>query len=150
MNDKSHRLYPQRPFVAVATVVFKGSSVLMVARGSEPRLGEWGLPGGCQEINETIYEAASREVLEETGVEADVMGLVDVVDSIHSDADGRTRLHYTIVELWAEWRQGKPSAGSDAGDAAWFTLDEAVGAVRWQKTAEIIRRAAALRREWKP
>ena len=119
----------------------------MVARGSEPRPGEWGLPGGCQEVNETIYQAASREVVEETGVEAEVMGLIDVVDLIHSDAEGRTRLHYTIIELWAEWRQGEPIAGSDAAHAAWFNLEEAVSAVRWQKTAEIIRRAAALRRK---
>jgi ADP-ribose pyrophosphatase YjhB (NUDIX family) len=147
MAPKDDRLYPQRPFVAVAAVVWKGDDqVLLVSRGTEPRLGEWGLPGGAQELNETAIEAVKREVLEETAVEIDVLGVVDVVDSIHADDDGRVRLHYTIVEFCAEWRSGEVRAGEDAARAQWFTLEEALQAVRWPKTAEIIRKAADLRK----
>jgi 8-oxo-dGTP diphosphatase len=145
MTDKTDRLYPQRPIVAVAAVVWKGDSVLLVARGTEPRLGEWGLPGGAQELNETAVEGVRREVREETAVDIDVLGVVDVVDSIHPDPDGRVRLHYTIVEFCAEWLSGEPIAGEDAARAGWFPKNEALRMVRWPKTAEIIRRADDLR-----
>ncbi len=145
MSDKSERLYPNRPFVAVAAVVWKGDDVLLVSRGTEPRLGEWGLPGGAQELEETAMEGVRREVREETSVEIDITGVIDVVDSIHRDDDGRVRLHYTIVEFSAEWRSGEPIAGEDAAKAAWFSMQDALTAVRWSKTADIIRKSAATR-----
>lgn len=147
MNSKGDRLYPQRPFVAVAAVVWKGEDeILLVSRGTEPRLGEWGLPGGAQELNETAIDGVKREVREETEVEIDILGVVDVVDSIHADEDGRIRLHYTIIEFCAEWRSGEVKAGEDAAKAQWFKVEDALQAVRWPKTAEIIRRAADLRK----
>lgn len=145
MADKSERLYPTRPFVAVAAVVWKGNDILLVSRGTEPRLGEWGLPGGAQELNETAMEGARREVREETSVEIDITGIIDVVDSIHREDDGRVRLHYTIIEFSAEWRAGEPVAGEDAAKAAWFSIEDALNAVRWPKTADILRKSATMR-----
>ena len=147
MNSKDDRLYPQRPFVAVAAVVWKGEDeILLVSRGTEPRVGEWGLPGGAQELNETAIDGVKREVREETAVEIDILGVVDVVDSIHADEDGRIRLHYTIIEFCAEWRSGEVKAGEDAAKAQWFKVEDALQSVRWPKTVEIIRRAADLRK----
>ena len=145
MADKSERLYPNRPFVALAAVVWKGDEVLLVSRGREPRLGEWSLPGGAQELDETAMEGVRREVREETSIEIDITGVIDVVDSIHRDDDGRVRLHYTIVEFSAEWRSGEPIAGEDAAKAAWFSMKDALAAVRWPKTADIIKKSAAMR-----
>jgi 8-oxo-dGTP diphosphatase len=145
MNTKN-RTYPERPIVAVAAVVFKGGDVLLVSRGQEPRMGEWGLPGGAQELDETVFEGARREVMEETGVDIEVIGLVDIVDSIRRDADGRPEYHYTIIETMAEWISGEPTAADDAAAAGWFSMEEALKAVRWSKTVEIIEKAALLRR----
>ena len=109
------RLYPDRPIVGIGIVVFKGPEVLLIQRGKPPRLGQWSLPGGVQELVETVHEAARREVAEETGVDIDIVGLIDTVDSIQRDESGRVRYHYTLIDVAAVWRDGEPRAGSDAG-----------------------------------
>ena len=58
------RLYPERPVVGVGVVVLRGDQVLLVRRAKQPRQGEWSLPGGAQEIGETVFAAGRREVLE--------------------------------------------------------------------------------------
>jgi 8-oxo-dGTP diphosphatase len=81
------REYPDRPIAGVGVVVLRDDQVLMIRRGREPRMGQWSIPGGKQELGETWQETAVREVREETGVEIDVIGIVDVVDAIIRDGD---------------------------------------------------------------
>lgn len=81
------REYPARPIAGVGVVVLRDEHVLMIRRGREPRIGQWSIPGGKQELGETWQETAVREVREETGVEIDVIGIVDVVDAIVRDGD---------------------------------------------------------------
>ena len=66
------------PKVTAVTVVERGGRVLMVKRGLEPGIGLWSLPGGYVDRGEPVEAAAAREVLEETGLEVDVTGLVGV------------------------------------------------------------------------
>lgn len=146
-SDRGERLYPARPFVGVGAVVFKGARVLLVRRGRPPRKGLWSLPGGMQEVGETVFAAARREVLEETGLAVEVMELVDVVDSITRDAEDRARYHYTLVDVRAEWRAGEAVAGDDAEAVAWASLDDLAGYDLWAETERVIRLAAAQRRE---
>ena len=142
--DTKDRTYPERPIAAVAAVVFKGNDVLLVSRGREPRLGEWGLPGGAQELNETVFEGARREVMEETGVEIEIIGLIDVIDTIRRDADGRVELHYTLVDYAALWRSGEARAGDDAMDVKWMPVAEVPSLGLWSETVRVIRRAAEM------
>ena len=81
------REYPDRPIAGVGVVVLREDRVLMIRRGREPRMGQWSIPGGKQEVGETWRETAIREVREETGVEIEVIGIVDVVDAIVRDGD---------------------------------------------------------------
>jgi ADP-ribose pyrophosphatase YjhB (NUDIX family) len=106
------RLYPKRPVVGVGVVVCRDDTVLLVRRANAPGKGNWSLPGGAQELGETVFEAARREVLEETSVTVDVLGLVDVVDSIRPDSAGRIQYHYTLIDVVAEWRSGARSRRS--------------------------------------
>ena len=108
------RQYPKRPVVGVGVVVCRDDTVLLVRRANAPGKGNWSLPGGAQELGETVFEAARREVLEETSVIVDVLGLVDVVDSIRSDSAGRIEYHYTLVDVVAEWRSGEATPLDDA------------------------------------
>lgn len=139
------RAYPSRPIVGVGIVVWRGDEVLLVRRGNEPYRGQWSLPGGAQELGETVADAAVREVLEETGVSIEVDGLVDVIDSVHADATGRVQYHYTLVELTATWLAGEPEAADDTLEAAFFPLDGIEGQVEWDQTLRIIRLALGLR-----
>lgn len=139
------REYPERPFVGVGAVIFKDDQVLLIQRGKPPRIGQWSLPGGVQEIGETVREAAAREVRGEAAIEADIRGLIDVIDSIQHDEQGRVRLHYTLVDVWGEWLSGEPVAGDDAMGAAWTPLAEIERLKLWSETVRVIREAAKLR-----
>lgn len=144
MND---RLYPTRPFVGVGMVVFRGEEVLLVQRGKEPRRAGWSIPGGAQEIGETVVEAGLRELKEETGLEAEILGLVDVVDAIsHDEDDGRVRTHYTLVDLAAEWISGDAVADDDVAAVRWARLDSLETIEMWPETLRVIRAAVRLRR----
>lgn len=138
------RLYPDRPIVGVGIVIWRGAEVALIRRGKPPRMGSWSLPGGAQELGETVFEAARREALEETGLEVEVAGLVDVVDSIHTDGDGRVRQHYTLVDVAARWRAGEARAGDDALAVAWFRLAELPALGLWSETDRVIRAAARM------
>jgi len=141
------RRYPERPFVGVGVVVWRDQSVLLIERGRPPRQGQWSLPGGVQQLGETVFEAARREVREETGLEIEVVDIVAVVDSIQRDDQGGVRYHYTLVDVLAEWRGGEPRAQDDAADAAWAALDELERFDLWDETVRVIGLAAERRRQ---
>jgi ADP-ribose pyrophosphatase YjhB (NUDIX family) len=139
------REYPDRPFVGVGVVVWRGDEVLLIERGKGPRSGAWSLPGGAQELGETVQEAAHREIKEETDIEIDVTGLLDVVDLVRKDGDGRVQLHYTLVDFSAEWRSGEAKAGSDAAAVRWVPLADLDQYELWDETQRVIRLSAARR-----
>lgn len=133
------REYPDRPFVGVGAVVLNGDRVLLARRGNPPKAGDWSLPGGAQMVGETVFEAACREVREETGLDIEVLGVVDVVDSIHRDPDGRIRYHYTLVDVVAQSDGDAATAGDDAAAVGWFSLGDLAGLKLWSETERIIR-----------
>ena len=132
------RRYPARPIVGVGTVVMDSDMVLMIKRGKPPRQGSWSLPGGAQELGETISEAARREVREETGLKIEIFGLIDVVDSVRSDADDKIEYHYTLIDLAGYSVGGTLMAGGDAQDCRWFTRTEINAMDIWSETKRII------------
>lgn len=134
---------PTHPRVGVGCLVWKDGQVLLIRRGKPPGHGEWSLPGGSQELGETLFEAAVREVREETGVVADPQSILTAVDNIVRDAEGRLRFHYTIVDVTAEWLSGDPVPGDDALDARWATLAQCEELVAWEPLKQVLRAAFA-------
>ena len=130
-----------RPVPAVGVVCLRGDSVLLIRRGTPPRQGEWSLPGGRIEPGERAVDAALRELREETGVKAEITGLIDVVDGLFPEA-GR---HYVLIDYAARWLSGEPVAGDDAAEARFVGLDEIETLIDWSETRRIIRMAAAAR-----
>lgn len=144
---------PAHPRIGVGVVVFKataeGVQVLLVKRRRPPREGEWSLPGGKQELGESIRETARREVREETGVEIDLLGLVDVVDSITPDPetpDGPPAFHYTLVDFAARWTAGEPTAGDDAAETVWADAEALEPYDLWDETCRIVGEARRIYR----
>jgi 8-oxo-dGTP diphosphatase len=129
------------PVPCVGVVCLRGDEVLLIRRGRPPRLGEWSLPGGRIEPGERAVDAALRELGEETAVEAEITGLLDVVDGIFPEA-GR---HYVLIDYAARWRSGEPVAGDDALEARFVALDEALALVGWDETRRVIRLAVEAR-----
>lgn len=118
------RAYPSRPVVGVGAVVWKDDRVLLARRGHPPRQGSWTLPGGAQDVGETVAETAAREIREETGLDIDIVDVVAVVDLIERDEDGRVAYHYTVIDVLAEWRAGEAVAADDAEAVAWVHPDD--------------------------
>ena len=145
MTDISEsREYPVRPYVGVGVVVLGPKGVVMIQRGKPPRVGSWSLPGGAQHLGEAVDEAARREALEETGLEVEVLGLVDVVDSIRHDAERRVQYHYTLVDVVARPVGGSLAAGSDAADAKWVALADLPALKLWSETLRVIELGAEM------
>lgn len=145
MNSTS-RSYPERPFVGIGALVFRGEEVLLIKRGKPPGEGQWSIPGGIQHLGETVREAARREVREETGLEIEVIDVIAVVDSIRRDAKGQVEYHYTLIDVLAEWRNGEAAAGDDAAAIAWVPLDRLEDFKLWHETVRVIQLAAMRRK----
>jgi 8-oxo-dGTP diphosphatase len=141
---KGPREYPDRPWVGIGIVVWRGDEILLVRRAKPPRLGEWSIPGGAQSLGETVFEAAIREVLEETGVSIRPTGIITVVDSVIRDVEQRPQFHYTLVEVSAEWIAGEAAAASDVDDVRWATPAVAAELVKWDETLRVIAEAQSL------
>lgn len=137
------REYPQAPLVGIGVVVLRRDEVLLIRRARPPRQGEWSLPGGLQQLGETVFDAAVREVREETAVLVRPLGLVDVVDLIERDdrPAGRVRWHYTLIDVAAAWTAGEPRAADDAADAAWVPVAAVAATVGWGETVRIVEQA---------
>jgi 8-oxo-dGTP diphosphatase len=129
------------PVPCVGVVCLRGDEVLLIRRGRPPRRGEWSLPGGRIEPGERAIEAALRELREETGVEAEITALIDVVDGLFPEA-GR---HYVLIDYTARWLSGEPVAGDDALEARFVPLDQVEALVDWTETRRVIALAAQAR-----
>lgn len=105
----------------VGAVVRDGSGrLLLVRRANPPAQGRWSIPGGRVESDESHEDAVIRELTEETGLKGRV---VREVGSILRDAPSGGV--YVIRDFLVEVDEGSvPSAGDDAADARWFTVDE--------------------------
>lgn len=135
------REYPSAPIPSVGVMVFKDREVLLVLRGQEPSKGRWSIPGGVVELGETIREAARREVLEECGVEIEVGDVVDVLDAVLRDEEGRVQYHYVLIDLMANYVRGDLSAGSDIVDVHWVKEEEVASFDMTARTPLVIRKA---------
>jgi len=108
----------ERVDAAYALVTDPTAQRVLLAR--DRRSGQWGLPGGRREHNETLPEAAARETLAKAGVVVDVGPLIHVGERI---AD----VHDLFVVFRATYLHGEPAAGGDEdiAEAAWVTLPAA-------------------------
>lgn len=141
MNPHQER----RPIAAVGVVCLRGDDVLLVQRDAPPMAGRWSIPGGRIEWGESAKAAALRELKEETGCEATLIGLVDVVDALFSSrGSDEVWGHYLLIDYAARWVAGEPHAGSDARAARFFAPAELAALDLWPETLRIIYEARAL------
>ena len=132
------REYPARPIVGIGVCLLRPGGVLLVRRGKAPNLGAWSLPGGAQELGETAEAAARRELLEETGLAVGALHLAANVDSIHHDAEGRVRYHYTIIDFAGLWQGEAARAGDDVSEVAWAGFDALERFALWDEAVRVI------------
>ncbi|RLE51790.1 MAG: hypothetical protein DRJ33_05160 [Candidatus Methanomethylicota archaeon] len=124
MTTEEQRRYPQAPLVGVGVVIVKGNEILLVKRRKEPGKGLWSIPGGLVLLGERLEEAAKREVKEETGLNVKIIKLIDVVDVVYRDKDGKVEYHYVIVDYLGKPVGGQITPGSDVEEVRWFKLED--------------------------
>jgi ADP-ribose pyrophosphatase YjhB (NUDIX family) len=117
----SDRFYPSRPVLTASVAVIREGRILLATRGKPPGEGLFSLPGGRVELGETLAEAALRELREEVGVEAKLIGLIAPVEFIERDEKGHIRHHVVIAAHAACWVSGEPQTGPEAKEIRWVT-----------------------------
>jgi 8-oxo-dGTP diphosphatase len=115
-----------RPALSVDCVVFgldqEGLQVLLVKRALDPFRGRWALPGGFVHVDESVDEAARRELSEETGLDRIFLEQLYTFGDVDRDPRERvvTVAYYALVNL----RDHRLHAATDAESAAWFDVGD--------------------------
>jgi 8-oxo-dGTP diphosphatase len=123
------RLYPDQPVVGIGVVIVKDGKIVLIKRGNEPGKGKWSIPGGIVELGEHIQQTVIREAKEETCLDVTDPRIVDVVDTVEVDADGKIKYHYVIVDFVVKVIGGEIAAASDAEELRWVPFSEVAGYV---------------------
>ena len=114
--------YP-RPALTVDVVIFgiqdECLQVLLIKRGEPPFKGSWALPGGFVNMDESLEEAAVRELAEETGVQSAYLEQLYTYGNPGRDPRGRT-ITVAYFALIPSDHTFQTQAGSDAEGAGWF------------------------------
>lgn len=119
----------KRPSVSVDMLIFAIQhelkepklELLLVKRGNHPFKGHWAIPGGFVEIDESLADAAARELKEETGLEDIYMEQLYTFGAVKRDP--RMRVISTTYMALLPKEQLNPVAGDDAADLAWFEIE---------------------------
>jgi 8-oxo-dGTP diphosphatase len=100
----------------------KELKVMLIRRALAPFAGKWALPGGFVRLDETLDEAARRELEEETGLCNVFLEQLYTFGAVHRDPRERVVAvaHYALVNL----REHDVHAATDASDAAWFGVHD--------------------------
>ncbi len=127
------------PIACVGIICFRQEEVLLIKRGTAPRKGEWSIPGGRIEADETEPVAALRELFEETRIRATLGPKIAVIDAVF---EGKA---YTLHDYVAAYRSGTPKAGDDAAHAEFVSPERLTKIFNrgdmWPKTYAVIKQA---------
>jgi 8-oxo-dGTP diphosphatase len=132
------RAYPIAPICAVGAIILKQDAVLLVQRGNAPGCGKWSIPGGAVHLGESLEDAVTREVREETQLRIRPIQIGKVVDRIYRDGSGRIQYHFVIVDYFCEVLEGEPHPSSDATAVGYFKMEELTNLDLTEGTAEVI------------
>jgi len=135
------RLYPSLPLVGVGALIVQDSKVVLIRRAKPPSAGEWSIPGGLVHVGETLIQAITREALEETGLEVEAVFLVELLERIFPDDQGRIRHHYVLADFLCRVTGGTLQAGTDASDARWVDANALVDFRLPDITLQVVRKA---------
>ena len=124
-----------RGAVAIVCVCARTARIALVTRAKPPDTGVWSLPGGKIELGEPTMVAAARELQEECNLSAsDVrfhetpFTVTDVIRPAAASSDPGSKFHYLLAQTFCSTLETvEPSqltAGDDAGDARWCSLDD--------------------------
>ena len=148
MNDT--RKYPDRPYVGIGGIIVHEGRVVLVKRRFEPLAGQWSIPGGAVETGETLEACLIREMAEETGFVVEVGPVVEVLDRITHEDDGKVLYHFVLIDYLCWPVGGELRAGSDVAEAVLAEPSELAQYQLTEKALTVIERALEMARDMPP
>jgi 8-oxo-dGTP diphosphatase len=142
------RRYPRRPIVGVGAIVLQGGRILMAQRGRQPLKDWWSLPGGVVEAGETLHQAVCREAREETGLEVEPAGVLEIFERIMRDQEGAVEYHYVLVDYMCRVTGGTLCAGDDVCRVEWVRRRDLPALQITEGTLGVIEKAFRSRRKY--
>ena len=125
----------KNPAPGVVVVIEKDGYVLLGKRAGSFGNGKGGLPQGFIEFEEGFLAAAIREVKEETGLDVEILSIINVVSNLLSP-----RLHTLAIVLLARVEAGEPCAGDDLEILEWFPFAGPLPEMAFEADERIIER----------
>ena len=135
----------KRPIIGVGVTVFRNKpnaqssdapndaplEILMLQRPN----GIWTIPGGKQELWETVHDCGRREILEETGIDVDICPHYCALSDFMQPP-----VHYLLVTLtgWATSHDITIEQSHDIADVQWMDVDTVITMPIWDRTREVI------------
>jgi len=119
-----NRLYPEQPLVGIGAIIICNGKILLEKRKGEPGRDKWTVPGGLVELGESAEQTVMREVKEETNLEVEQPELVDVVNSVTTDENGKIKYHFVIVDYFVKLKGGTLKVADDAAELRWVEFSE--------------------------
>ena len=140
-EKKSDRVYPTRPILCVAGLIFKGRDILLVKRAKQPGYGQWSIPGGAVKVGESLAGALAREMSEEVGLDLEIGPLVEVFERVITDREKRVVYHYVIMDYLCSPLTDPPRPGSDASEARYVPPEQWPDYGIQEESIEVMRKA---------
>ncbi|HLY65751.1 MAG TPA: NUDIX hydrolase [Chloroflexota bacterium] len=116
--DACSVIHYRNPVPSTTCLIPTDAGIVLIKRGQSPGLGGWALPGGFVDAEETVSEAAVREVKEETNLDVELEGLLGVYSYVDPHKSG------LVVVFQARVTGGTPFPGDDAQEIATFPPSE--------------------------
>jgi len=127
--------------LGVGALIIENGRILLVERGNAPLMGFWSLPGGGVETGERLEQAVKREVREETGLDIEVLDLLEIFERIMPDTEGFIEYHYVLIDYVCKPTGGELCAATDASRCEWFREDELASLKITAGTVTVIEKA---------
>jgi ADP-ribose pyrophosphatase YjhB (NUDIX family) len=130
------------PQLAVSAGIFRDGKILLVRRAREPAKGVYTFPGGRVEFGESLTEALTREIREETGLVIEIVGLIGYREALPARTGGHG--HFVILPFAARWAANDIALNDELDDAKWLSPNDLEGLRVTQGLEETIRAACAM------
>ncbi|MDR3704070.1 MAG: NUDIX hydrolase [Candidatus Sulfopaludibacter sp.] len=148
-GETDDRRYPRHPLVGVGAIMLRRDRILMAQRGKEPLKGWWSLPGGALETGESLADGVRREVREETGLEIEPLGVLEIFERILRDQDGTPEYHYVLIDYVCRVTGGTLFPGDDVCAVDWVRRADLPNLQITEGTLGVIEKAFRQRRQYK-
>ena len=123
----------RNPAPTVSVLAVDGDRVLLGRRGGSPGKGTWSLPSGYVDYEEDFLTTAIRETREETGLDVQILSIINVVSSFVSPA-----FHFLGIYVIAQVVGGELVAGDDLEAVDWFPAVGPLPDMGFQEDVHII------------